>query len=89
MHSWRPYLVQVTLLKDDLQCLLNLPLSPLRGLSDRQENIVPHIQSEMLRTLLQNKRVNYAEHVYPHTNHVQLHQKKQILNDILKTLWYK
>lgn len=55
----------------------------------RTDGEVPHIQSEMLRTLLQNKRVNYAEHVYPHTNHVQLHQKKQILNDILKTLWYK
>lgn len=55
----------------------------------RTDGEVPHIQSEMLRSLLQNKRVNYAEHVYPHTNHVQLHQKKQMLNDILKTLWYK
>ena len=55
----------------------------------RTDGEVPHIQSEMLRSMLQNKRVNYAEHIYPHTNHVQLHQKKQILNDILKTLWYK
>lgn len=56
---------------------------------DRTDGEVPHIQSEMLRSLLHNKRVNYAEYVYPHTNHVQLHQKKQIINDILKTLWYK
>ena len=55
----------------------------------RTDGEVPHIQSEMLRSLLQNKRVNYSEYIYPHTNHVQLHQKKQILNDILKTLWYK
>ena len=55
----------------------------------RTDGEVPHIQSEMLRSLLHNQRINYAEHVYSHTNHVQLHQKKQILNDILKTLWYK
>ena len=55
----------------------------------RTDGEVPHIQSEMLRTLVKNKHVRYAEHVYPHTNHVQLHQKNNILTDIERTLWYK
>lgn len=50
---------------------------------------VPHIQSEMLRTLIQNQHVHYREHVYPHTNHVELHQKATILQDIQQVLWYK
>lgn len=55
----------------------------------RTDGEVPHIQSEMLRSLIRNKRIGYTEHVYPQTNHVQLHQKKQILNDLFKTLWYR
>lgn len=50
---------------------------------------VPHIQSEMLRTLIRNQKINYSEHVYPNTNHSQLHQKKETLHNIMKILWYK
>lgn len=50
---------------------------------------VPHIQSEMLRTLIKNQHVGYSEHVYPKTNHSQLHQKNEILRNIMKALWYK
>ncbi|WP_251546656.1 alpha/beta hydrolase [Limosilactobacillus caecicola] len=56
---------------------------------DRTDGEVPHIQSEMLRILIKNQKVHYREHVYSNTNHVQLHQKKVILNDIMHVLWYK
>lgn len=50
---------------------------------------VPHVQSLMMRTLIANQHVHYSETIYPHTNHIQLHQKKQILNRIMRILWYK
>ncbi|WP_295730592.1 alpha/beta hydrolase [uncultured Limosilactobacillus sp.] len=55
----------------------------------RTDGEVPHIQSEMLRSLIQNKRIHYSEHVYPRTNHIQLHQKTIVLNDLFKTLWFR
>lgn len=55
----------------------------------RTDGEVPHVQSQMLRSLLHNKRVKYSEKIYPHTSHIQLHQKDQILSDIARVLWYK
>lgn len=50
---------------------------------------VPHVQSEMLKSLIDNQNIHYHEHIYKHTNHIQLHQKNNIINDIAKVLWYK
>lgn len=55
----------------------------------RTDGEVPEIQSLMLRTLVANKRVHYSETVYPHTSHIQLHQKTKILNRIINILWMK
>lgn len=55
----------------------------------RTDGEVPHIQSEMMRTLISNKHVHYSETVYPHTSHIELHQKNVILNRIFRILWYK
>lgn len=53
------------------------------------DGAVPHVQSQMLKTLLLGQNVEYHEHIYKHTNHSQLHQRKEILNRLMKVLWMK
>lgn len=53
------------------------------------DGAVPHVQSQMLKTLLLGQDVEYHEHIYKHTNHSQLHQRKEVLNRLMDLLWEK
>ncbi|QLL69971.1 alpha/beta hydrolase [Lactobacillus sp. 3B(2020)] len=49
---------------------------------------VPTVQSEMLASLIKNKRIHYQQRIFPHTSHTALHQKKVILTAISNVLWH-
>lgn len=53
------------------------------------DGAVPHVQSQMLKTLLLGQNVKYSEHIFKHTNHSQLHQRREILDRLMKILWEK
>ncbi|WP_057741181.1 alpha/beta hydrolase [Limosilactobacillus secaliphilus] len=53
------------------------------------DGAVPHVQSQMLKTLLLGQKVDYHEHIFKHTDHSQLHQRKEILSRLMKVLWNK
>lgn len=51
---------------------------------------VPHIQSEMLRALIQSHpTIKYHQKIYPNTTHSQLHNRPLILKEIEQILWGK
>lgn len=51
---------------------------------------VPHIQSEMLRALIQSHpTISYHQRIYANTTHSQLHSRPVILNQIERILWGK
>lgn len=50
---------------------------------------VPHVQSQMLKTLVREKHLHYHERVYRNTTHPQLHQRTAIFKDIQRVLWGK
>lgn len=51
---------------------------------------VPHIQSEMLKSLVgTHPTISYHQKIYPQTTHTQLHNRETILKEIAKILWGK
>ncbi len=54
------------------------------------DGAVPHIQSEMLRALIQSHpTIEYHQKIYHNTTHSQLHDRPLILNKIEQILWGK
>ncbi|MFQ9706961.1 MAG: alpha/beta hydrolase [Limosilactobacillus pontis] len=51
---------------------------------------VPHIQSEMLKALIQSQSmIKYHQKIYANTTHSQLHSRPMILKEIEQILWGK
>lgn len=56
--------------------------------SKTTDGAVPHIQSEMLKSLIKaHPSIEYHQKVYPQTTHYQLHHRTKILNSIANILW--
>ena len=56
--------------------------------SKTTDGVVPHIQSEMLKSLIKaHPSIRYHQKVYPKTTHFQLHHRTKILNNIANILW--
>ncbi|MQB69343.1 alpha/beta hydrolase [Limosilactobacillus reuteri] len=56
--------------------------------SKTTDGAVPHIQSEMLKSLVKaHPSIRYHQKVYPKTTHFQLHHRTKILNNIANILW--
>lgn len=54
------------------------------------DGAVPHIQSEMLKALIQSHpTIKYYQKIYPHTTHSQLHDRPLILKKIEQIMWGK
>lgn len=69
----------------DPQCDISM-LNVMGG----SDNEVPHIQSEMLQSLVRiHPEIHYQQVVVPKTNHFQLHDRTVILQRVAKLLWEK
>lgn len=74
---------------------LNYPISIYNLMGSKEgskitDGEVPHIQSEMLRALVQSHpTINYHQKIYANTTHSQLHDRSVILKTIARILWGK
>lgn len=64
-----------------------IKLYNIMGSADQE---VPHIQSEMLQSLVRiHPEISYHQVIVPKTNHFQLHDRKVIIQHVAKILWAK
>lgn len=74
---------------------LNYPIKIYNLMGSEEEDkktdgSVPHIQSEMLKSLIKtHSSIEYHQKIYPKTTHFQLHHRTVIIKQIANILWGK